>query len=133
VLCCGAARSKLYGENLPDEGIRMLLRTADTNNDQVVSYDEFVKFLAAEGLEQKAANFDQKMPNLVLRYFNGRGLGEVARLICADAGIKYTDDRWTGDIKEWQDKHKAKSGPFCQMPLLEVDGKVIAQSQAINR
>jgi len=129
------AVNKLYGENLPDEAIRMLLRSADTNGDQVVSYDEFSKFLAAEGLEAKASaaagGGERKQPALVLHYFNGRGRAEVARYIMAESGLKYTDARH--DHKEFAEKFKAKVA-FGQMPYLEVDGKTqIAQSQAINR
>jgi len=96
------AVNKLYGENLADEAIRMLLRMADTNNDNVVSYEEFVKFLESEGLEAKAlgqAKEDVKssavtLPGEVtLHYFPARGRAEVARLIMAEAGIKYTDNR----------------------------------------
>jgi len=47
------AVNKLRGENLPDEAIKLLLREADTNHDNVVSYDEFTRFLAAEKLEAK--------------------------------------------------------------------------------
>lgn len=125
------AVNKLYGENLPDEAIRMLLRQADTNNDQVVSYDEFVKFLAAEGLEQKAQAGDAKQPHLALHYFNLRGRAEVARLVMAEGGIKYDDKRHEKEAFVANLKPKA---PFGQMPYLEVDGKTtIAQSQAINR
>lgn len=125
------AVNKLYGENLPDEAVRMLLRQADTNNDSVVSYDEFVKFLAAEGLEQKAQAADAKQPDLVLHYFNLRGRAEVARLVMAEGGLKYEDKRYEKDVFTRDIKPKA---PFGQIPYLVVDGKTtIAQSQAINR
>jgi glutathione S-transferase len=133
--------NKLYGENLADEAIRMLLRMADTNNDNVVSYEEFVKFLEAEGLEAKAlgktaaAKEDVKsavvLPgDVTLHYFNARGRGESARLILAEAGIKYTDNRL--EFKDFAATLKSKL-PFGQMPALTVGKATIAQSQAINR
>jgi len=135
------AVNKLYGENLADEAIRMLLRMADTNNDNVVSYEEFVKFLEAEGLEAKAlgkastSKEDVKsavvLPgDVTLHYFNARGRAEIPRLIMAEAGIKYTDNRM--DFKDFQEKLKSKL-PFGQMPALTVGKTTIAQSQAINR
>jgi len=86
------AVNKLRGENLPDEAIRTLLRDADTNHDNVVSYDEFTKWLASEKLEAKAREA-LHVPELKLMYFNGRGRAEIPRLIMAQAGIKYEDTR----------------------------------------
>jgi len=124
------AVNKLRGENLPDEVIKNLLREADTNHDNVVSYEEFTAFLGKEHLESKAREA-LNVPELKLVYFNARGRGEVPRLIMAEAGLKYEDTRY--DFKTWTDNHKAKS-PFGQMPLLIVGGKtVIAQSAAIVR
>jgi len=128
------AVNKLYGENLADEAIRMLLRAADTNNDQVVSYDEFVKFLATEGLESKAQSVgDVKAPpQIAMHYFNARGRLEVARLILKDASIPFTDNRH--DFAHFKDNLKAKAA-FGQMPYMELGAQKthIAQSQAINR
>jgi len=124
------AVNKLRGENLPDEVVKLLLREADTNHDNVVSYEEFTRFLASEHLEAKARDI-LHAPELKLLYFNARGRGEIPRLICAEAGIKYEDARY--DFKTWSEQHKAKS-PFGQMPLLLVGGKtMIAQSAAIVR
>jgi glutathione S-transferase len=64
-----------------------------------------------------------------LSYFAGRGLAEISRILLAQAGVKYEDIRLSQD--EW--KAKKESTTFGQMPLLEVDGKVLAQSAAINR
>src|SRR5689334_13569836 len=66
---------------------------------------------------------------LVLTYFPGRGRAELSRLILAEAGIQYTDNR-VGDISELK-----KSGilPFGQFPILEHNGVILAQSISIAR
>ena len=70
------------------------------------------------------------MPKLVLTYFDfDGGRGEAARLVMHLAGIAFEDKRIAG--KDWpalRDKT-----PFQSMPVLEVDGKVITQSNTINR
>jgi glutathione S-transferase/predicted transcriptional regulator len=126
------AVNKLYGENLPDEAIKMLLREADTNQDNVVSYDEFMKFLQVEHLESKAREVQKKSsahPALKLHYFNARGRAELARLMLAEADIKYTDERYDG--KKFGEVKNTM--PFGQVPVLEVGNVKIAQSGAINR
>jgi len=64
-----------------------------------------------------------------LTYFNGRGLAEVSRLMFKDAGVEFTD------VREEKIDHLKQSGilPFGQVPILEVNGKVISQSNAIAR
>jgi len=69
------------------------------------------------------------MPTYKLYYFNGRGRAETARMLFALAGQDYEDIR-VGE-KEWAD-FKPKT-PFGQLPLLEVDGETIAQSNAFSR
>jgi len=66
------------------------------------------------------------MPNLKLHYFNAPGRAEGARLILAYGGIP-----WEEVHPEWP-AAKAKF-PFGQVPVLEVDGKMLAQSGAIYR
>ena len=70
------------------------------------------------------------MPKLVLTYFDfDGGRGEAARLAMHLGGIAFEDKRIAG--KDWpalRDKT-----PFQAMPVLEVDGKVITQSNTINR
>lgn len=69
------------------------------------------------------------MPTYKLNYFNGRGRGEVARVLFAVAGVKYEDNRI-----EFADWPKIKpTTPVGSLPVLEVDGKIVATSQAINR
>jgi len=70
------------------------------------------------------------MPKLVLTYFDLDGSrGEVARLAMHLAGIAFEDKRIAG--KDWPALRD--SMPFQSLPVLEVDGKVIAQSNTINR
>ncbi|MGB5132377.1 MAG: glutathione S-transferase [Steroidobacteraceae bacterium] len=70
------------------------------------------------------------MPKLVLSYFDfDGGRGEAARLVMHLGGIAFEDKRIAG--KDWpalRDKT-----PFQAMPVLEVDGKLITQSNTINR
>jgi len=64
-----------------------------------------------------------------LIYFNGKGRAEPARLILAQAKVEYEDHRI-----EFADWPALKSTlKFGQVPVLEVDGKTIAQSMSIAR
>ncbi|CAF0883484.1 unnamed protein product [Didymodactylos carnosus] len=69
------------------------------------------------------------MSTYKLYYFNGRGRGEVIRLIFAAAGQKFEDVRY--EHSEWG-KHKNEM-PLGQMPVLEVDGQKLPQSLSIAR
>jgi glutathione S-transferase len=70
------------------------------------------------------------MLKLVLTYFDFDGSrGEVARLVMHLAGIAFEDKRIAG--KDWPALRDRT--PFQSMPVLEVDGKVITQSNTINR
>jgi len=70
------------------------------------------------------------MPKLVLTYFDfDGGRGEPARLALHIGGIAFEDRRIPGS--EWP-KFRDQT-PFRAMPVLEVDGKVIAHSNTINR
>jgi glutathione S-transferase len=70
------------------------------------------------------------MPKLVLTYFDFDGSrGEVARLALNIAGVAFEDRRIPR--KDWaavRDQY-----PFQALPVLEVDSRVIAQSNTINR
>ncbi|CAH1248726.1 HPGDS [Branchiostoma lanceolatum] len=71
------------------------------------------------------------MPSYKLIYFDGRGRGEIARLLFAAGGIKYEDHRIPPTAEAWgQFKPKTLMG---QLPMLEVDGTMICQSLAIAR
>ncbi len=70
------------------------------------------------------------MPKLILSYFDfDGGRGEAARLVMHLGGIAFEDKRIAG--KDWPALRDQT--PFQAMPVLEVDGKVIAQSNTINR
>ena len=70
------------------------------------------------------------MPKLTLTYFDfDGGRGEPARLALNAAGIAFEDRRIAG--KDWP-KFRDQM-PFQAMPVLEVDGKAITQSNTINR
>jgi glutathione S-transferase len=70
------------------------------------------------------------MPKLTLTYFDfDGGRGEPARLALQIGGIAFEDRRIPG--KDWP-KFRDQT-PFQAMPVLDVDGKVVTQSNTINR
>lgn len=70
------------------------------------------------------------MPKLVLTYFDfDGGRGEAARLVMHLGGIAFEDKRIAG--KDWPAQRDKT--PFQAMPVLNVDGKLITQSNTINR
>jgi len=74
------------------------------------------------------------MPSYKLTYFDARGSAEPIRLLFAQAGIKYEDIRLTRE--QWPELKKQEgdtSPPFKQLPILEVDGKVLSQTRTIAR
>ncbi|MDJ0514360.1 MAG: glutathione S-transferase [Methyloceanibacter sp.] len=70
------------------------------------------------------------MSDLKLTYFDFHGgRGEPARLALSMGGVPFVDDRIP--IAEWPER---KAGtPFGAVPTLQVDGKTLTQSNAINR
>lgn len=69
------------------------------------------------------------MTNYKLIYFNLRARGEVTRLLLEVAGVPYEDSRV--DFTRWPDLKK--DTPFGQLPILEIDGVRICQSNTIAR
>jgi glutathione S-transferase len=70
------------------------------------------------------------MAKLKLTYFDFHGgRGEPARLALAIGGIEFEDDRIP--LPEWP-RRKADT-PFGALPVLEVDGQIVTQSNGINR
>ena len=70
------------------------------------------------------------MAKLKLTYFDFHGgRGEPARLAMSIGGVAFDDDRV--QLSDWE-RRKADT-PFGALPVLEVDGQVVAQSNAINR
>jgi glutathione S-transferase len=70
------------------------------------------------------------MPKLILTYFDfDGGRGEAARLVMHLGGIAFQDKRIAG--KDWPAMRDKM--PFQALPVLEVDGKVITQSNTIDR
>jgi prostaglandin-H2 D-isomerase / glutathione transferase len=70
------------------------------------------------------------MAGLKLTYFDFHGgRGEPARIALSIGGIPFEDERIKG--ADWE-RRKADT-PFGALPLLEKDGEILAQSNAINR
>ena len=70
------------------------------------------------------------MAKLKLTYFDFHGgRGEPARLALSIGGIPFEDDRVP--TSDWE--HRKAHTPFGALPVLEVDGRTLAQSNAINR
>ncbi|KAG5666840.1 hypothetical protein PVAND_014850 [Polypedilum vanderplanki] len=70
------------------------------------------------------------MPQYTLTYFDIEALGEPIRMLLSYGKIPFTDNRIDFE-KDWA-KFKAAM-PMGQLPILEIDGKVMYQSMAISR
>jgi len=68
-------------------------------------------------------------PSIKLTYFNIRGLAENIRLILAQAGVEYEDNRI--EFADWP--ALKETTPFGKLPVLEYDGKMLCESIAICR
>ena len=70
------------------------------------------------------------MAKVKLSYFDFQGgRGEPARIALSIGGVAFEDDRVPP--ADWL-RRKADT-PFGALPVLEVDGQIVAQSNAINR
>ncbi|KAI9879217.1 MAG: hypothetical protein M1830_009218 [Pleopsidium flavum] len=66
--------------------------------------------------------------------FQSRGRGQVVRLMWEDAGIAYTDTRYS--FVEYPEIKKTKISelnPTGNIPIIELNGKILTQSYAILR
>jgi glutathione S-transferase len=73
---------------------------------------------------------EERIEMLKLTYFDFHGgRGEPARLALSIGGIAFEDDRVP--FSDWE--HRKPDTPFGALPLLERDGQILAQSNAINR
>ncbi|XP_011662551.2 glutathione S-transferase 1 [Strongylocentrotus purpuratus] len=74
------------------------------------------------------------MPNYKLTYFDARSRGEPSRMLFHLVGQKYEDIRYDFEGEEWPKiKGDRKRFPLGQLPVLDVDGKLLTQSRAIYR
>lgn len=89
----------------------------------------YILCLLAHLLKQLMFTPTAEDPSLQLTYFDAEGLAEPVRRLLDYAGLEYRDERLTMDAFEERKEHF----PFGQVPLLTVDGDVIAQSNAILR
>eukprot|EP00747_Dinoflagellata_sp_TGD_P220215 gnl/TRDRNA2_/TRDRNA2_92210_c0_seq1.p1 gnl/TRDRNA2_/TRDRNA2_92210_c0~~gnl/TRDRNA2_/TRDRNA2_92210_c0_seq1.p1 ORF type:complete len:271 (-),score=49.93 gnl/TRDRNA2_/TRDRNA2_92210_c0_seq1:2-742(-) len=71
------------------------------------------------------------VPKLTLRYLPFRAMAETARFMLHDAGIPYKDEVLWGQ-GFWHLKVNSEL-PFDKLPVLDIDGRRIAQSGAICR
>ena len=90
---------------------------------------------------QQHVNLEQSLPRIAIHYGDGPGRGEITRMMLAMAGISYDDFRYPGNefaaitkpdptnkkIQQWF------SIPFNQMPALQVNGIMYAQTSSIAR
>jgi glutathione S-transferase len=74
--------------------------------------------------------------DIVLHYFDIKGLAEGIRLLFEEAGIEYKEERftradWYGSIKE---KYQQSGiSPYGQVPIVSYNGQHMPQSEAIIR
>merc|ERR1711976_905793 len=73
---------------------------------------------------------DATMPEYTLHYFDMRGRAELIRFIFAVAEVKYQDHRMSRE--EFFGDFKSRT-PYGQVPVLEIDGKMVCQSNSIAR
>lgn len=82
-----------------------------------------------ESLEQEIA---EQNCSVVLTYFHGRGRAEQARWLLAAAGVTFRN-RCLDTNAELEELRGKGDLMFGQLPLLEINGEKLVQSQSINR
>ena len=70
-----------------------------------------------------------KMSDIKLTYFPAKGRAEISRLILSYSGVKFTDERLSGE----QFGAIKSSLPWGQIPVLNYKGQVMCQSLSIAR
>lgn len=77
------------------------------------------------------------VPNIHYIDFFSKGRGQVVRLLWIDAGIAYTDTRYSSDEfrKDIKPQFQRPGGlnPTGNIPVVELNGKILTQSYAIIR
>jgi len=76
--------------------------------------------------------FQRRNSMYKLYYWNGRGRAQLTRYILAEAGVDWTDVREPEDHMIASMKAEGVL-PYDQWPVLDVDGKILAQSNSIAR
>ena len=91
---------------------------------------------------QQHVNLEQSLPRIAIHYGDGPGRGEITRMMLAMAGISYDDFRYPGnefaaitkpDPTNKEDPTNGSPFPFNQMPALQVNGIMYAQTSSIAR
>lgn len=72
-----------------------------------------------------------ELPQLKLTYLNFTGLAEAVRLALVVGGIPFEDERLSRDGVDA--KRAAGELPYGQVPVLEIDGAIYGQSNALLR
>ena len=72
------------------------------------------------------------MENIKFHYFDLQARGELVRLILHYSSVPFEDVRY--DLsKDWPNVKEDKKWRFGQLPVIEINGKILAQSQTIAR
>jgi len=72
------------------------------------------------------------MQNIKLYYFDLQAKGEIIRLILHYGGVPFEDIR-IDFTQGWAEVKNDKKWKYGQIPIVEIDGKILAQSQTIAR
>ncbi|KAI4101262.1 MAG: hypothetical protein LQ339_005190 [Xanthoria mediterranea] len=74
------------------------------------------------------------IPTIHYLDFASRGRGQVVRLMWEDAGIAYTDVRYSfEEYPEYKKTFIAEKNPTTNVPVVEINGKILTQSYAMLR
>lgn len=89
------------------------------------------KTYGTEGAANKAIG---GVPTLHYFDFQSRGRGQVVRLLWEDAGIAYTDVRYSfEEYPEYKKSRISQLNPAATIPVVELNGKILTQSYAMLR